>query len=90
MVHQTAMYYEDRLSGAGFSRVLLAGTGSPSHEGISDAEYLRRALQQRLATRVDQVDPRQVAALADRITASPELLDALAPLVGLVVRDRAA
>ena len=28
MVHQTAMYYEDRLSGTGFTRVLLAGGGS--------------------------------------------------------------
>ena len=27
LVHQTAMYYEDRLSGAGFARVLLAGAG---------------------------------------------------------------
>ena len=30
MVHQTAMYYEDRLSGAGFSRVVLAGAGTPA------------------------------------------------------------
>ena len=30
MVHQTAMYYEDRLSGAGFHRVVLAGSGSPA------------------------------------------------------------
>jgi type IV pilus assembly protein PilM len=82
MVHQTAMYYEDRLSGAGFGRVLLAGA--------ADTDYLRRALEQRLSTRVDQVDPRQTANLTDRITASPELLDALAPLVGLMVRERAA
>ena len=27
LVHQTAMYYEDRLNGAGFARVLLAGAG---------------------------------------------------------------
>ena len=30
MVHQTAMYYEDRLERAGFSRVVLAGGGSPA------------------------------------------------------------
>ena len=89
MVHQTAMYYEDRLRGAGFNRVLLAGTGSTA-QGASDADYLRRALEQRLSTRVDQVDPRQTANLTDRITASAELLDALAPLVGLMVRERAA
>jgi Tfp pilus assembly PilM family ATPase len=90
MVHQTTMYYEDRLSGAGFSRVLLAGSGSAGGQGGSDAEYLRRALEQRLATRVDQVDPRQAASLTDRITANSALLDTLAPLVGLIARDRAA
>ena len=65
-------------------------TGSTASQGASDADYLRRALEQRLATRVDQVDPRQAASLTDRITANPELLDALAPLVGLIAREKAA
>jgi Tfp pilus assembly PilM family ATPase len=86
LVHQTSMYYEDRLSGGGFSRVVLAGAGSPSQ----DAEYLRRTLEQRLNTRVDTVDPRHAASLTDRIGANADLLDALAPLVGLMARDRAA
>jgi type IV pilus assembly protein PilM len=90
MVHQTAMYYEDRLSGAGFSRVVLAGGGSPAAQAGQDADYLRHALEQRLGTRVDAVDPRNAATLADRITANSELLDALAPLVGLLARERAA
>jgi type IV pilus assembly protein PilM len=90
MVHQTAMYYEDRLSGAGFNRVVLAGAGLPAADGGQDADYLRHALEQRLGTRVDTVDPRGAAALADRISANAELLDALAPLVGLLARDRAA
>ena len=90
MVHQTAMYYEDRLSGSGFGRVVLAGGGSPAAEGGRDADYLRRALEQRLGTKVDAVDPRQAATLMDRITVNSELLDALAPLVGLLARDRAA
>ena len=89
MVHQTAMYYEDRLNGAGFGRVLLAGTGSAASVS-ADTDYLRRALEQRLSARVDQVDPRQTASLTDRISASPEALEALAPLVGLMVRERAA
>lgn len=87
LVHQTAMYYEDRLSGRGFSRVLLAGAGA---QGERDAENIRRALEQRLGTRVDPVDARESAALADRISAGTELLDALAPLVGLIARERAA
>jgi type IV pilus assembly protein PilM len=90
MVHQTAMYYEDRLSGSGFGRVVLAGGGSPDAQGGQDADYLRRALEQRLGTRVDAVDPRNAATLMDRITANSELLDALAPLVGLLARERAA
>jgi type IV pilus assembly protein PilM len=90
MVHQTAMYYEDRLSGSGFGRVVLAGGGSPAAEGGQDADYLRRALEQRLGAKVDAVDPRQAATLMDRITVNSELLDALAPLVGLLARDRAA
>jgi type IV pilus assembly protein PilM len=90
MVHQTTMYYEDRLNGGGFSRVLLAGAGSSAAQGASDASFLQRALEQRLSMRVDPVDPRQTAALTDRISASADLLDALAPLVGLMVRDRAA
>jgi len=90
MVHQTAMYYEDRLSGAGFRRVLLAGSGAPAADGGQDADYLRRALEQRLDTRVDTIDPRGAATLTDRITADTELLDTLAPLVGLLARERAA
>ena len=90
MVHQTAMYYEDRLSGTGFVRVVLAGAGSPSTQGGQDADYLRRALEQRLGIKVDSIDPRNAAALTDRISANTELLDALAPLVGLIVREQAA
>jgi type IV pilus assembly protein PilM len=90
MVHQTAMYYEDRLSGTGFGRVVLAGGGSPAAQGGQDADYLRRALEQRLGINVDAVDPRSAATLMDRITANTELLDALAPLVGLLARERAA
>ncbi len=89
MVHQTAMYYEDRLSGAGFNRVVLAGGGLPA-DGGHDAEYLRRALEQRLNARVDTIDPRGAASLMDRINATAELLDALAPLVGLLAREQAA
>jgi type IV pilus assembly protein PilM len=90
MVHQTAMYYEDRLSGAGFGRVVLAGAGSSDALGGQDADYMRRTFEQRLGTKVDAVDPRDAANLMDRITADAELLDALAPLVGLLARERAA
>ena len=33
LVHQTAMYYEDRLNGAGFARVILAGAPAAARAG---------------------------------------------------------
>jgi len=82
LIHQTAMYYEDRLKGAGFSRVWLAGTAA-----LTGADSVRRDLETRLGIGVESVDPRTAAALVDRIGASPELADALAPLVGVLRRD---
>jgi Tfp pilus assembly PilM family ATPase len=81
LVHQSAMYYEDRLQGAGFSRVVLAGAST------ADFDQARRSLEERLTTRVETIDPRHAATLADRVVAAPPLLDALAPLVGLLLRD---
>jgi Tfp pilus assembly PilM family ATPase len=78
LVHQTAMYYEDRLQGTGLGRALICG--SPGDE-------VRRGLEQRLALAVDMVDVRQAATLTDRISAAPALLDSLAPLAGLLLRS---
>ena len=88
LVHQTAMYYEDRLSGAGFARVLLAGTAGSDARHAGDVDLVRRSLQERLETSVDTVDPRGAVTLTDRITAAPAFLDTLAPLVGVLVRGR--
>ena len=88
LVHQTAMYYEDRLKGAGFARVILAGAGAAPIEHAPEIEEARRSLEDRLQTTVEAVDPRAAAALTDRIVAGPALLDALTPLVGLLLRDR--
>jgi type IV pilus assembly protein PilM len=86
LVHQTAMYYEDRLQGAGFARVLLAGAGVDP----VGADSLRRGLEERLGLSVEAVDPRGVATLIDRISPSADLLDALAPLVGILMREQKA
>src|SRR5439155_276550 len=88
LVHQTAMYYEDRLKGAGFARVILAGAGAADARQAGDIHQIRRSLEERLRTPVSTVDPRAAATLADRITAAPALLDGLTPLVGLLLRDR--
>jgi len=82
LLHQTGMYYEDRLQGAGFTRTFLCAPGQD--------EEVRRMLQERLPVTIEAVDPRQSAALTDRIIAGPALLDTLTPLVGVLVRDRQA
>jgi type IV pilus assembly protein PilM len=81
LVHQTAMYYVDRLSGAGFARVMLTGGGAEAGEA-------RRSVEERLSTPVETIDPSSLATLTDRISASPALLDALTPLVGVLLRGR--
>jgi len=86
LIHQTAMYYEDRLNGAGFARVLIAGAARLP----GGAENVRRGLEERLRVSVESVDPRAAAGLQDRIGASPELLDVLAPLIGILMRERKA
>jgi len=88
LVHQTAMYYEDRLSGGGFERVLLAGAAGGGARHAGDVELVRRSLQHRLTATVDTVDPRAAVALTDRIAAGPAFLDTLAPLVGVLLRGR--
>jgi Tfp pilus assembly PilM family ATPase len=90
LVHQTAMYYQDRLQGAGLSRVILAGAAENGAAPGGDVAQLRRSLEQRLVATVDSVDPRAAAALTDRIVAAPALLDTLSPLVGLLLRNREA
>jgi len=85
LIHQTSMYYEDRLNGTGISRVWLAGMGS-----MPDADRVRRDLEARLGASVERVDPRSAASLVDRIDSTPELDDALAALVGVLRRDRKA
>ncbi len=87
LVHQTAMYHEDRLRGGRFGRVLLSGAAARATDG---GEYARRGLEERLGVRVEPLDFRAAAAMVDRIGATPELLDALAPAVGVVLRERVA
>jgi hypothetical protein len=83
LMYQTAVYYEDRLGGTGFTRAFAAGT---SYAG-ADADTVRRSIEDRIRTSIETVDPRQVAAMTDRINAAPAVLDAITPLVGLLMRD---
>src|SRR6185436_12760440 len=87
LVHQTAMYHEDRLGGGGFGRVVLAGAAA---RGPEQAERLRRHVEERVGTRVEPLDFRGVVTMRDRIAVGPDLLDALAPAVGVILRERVA
>ena len=88
LVHQTAMYYEDRLGGSGFARVIVAGQANPPSLGGDRAESLQRSLEDRLGTPVESIDPRPATGLTDRIGATPDLLDRLAAPVGVLLRER--
>jgi type IV pilus assembly protein PilM len=87
LVHQTAMYHEDRLGGGQFARVLLSGAAT---RGADTGELVRRGLEERLGVRVEALDFRRSAPMLDRISVGAELLDALAPAVGVVLRERGA
>jgi type IV pilus assembly protein PilM len=87
LVHQTAMYHEDRLGGGGFARVVLAGAAVL---GSAETERLRRMLEERAGVKVDLVDFRSAVGMRDRIATGPELLDALAPALGVLLRERVA
>src|SRR5262249_42876755 len=82
LVHQTAMYHEDRLGGGAFSRLLISGGGADVR-GLAEVTT-------RLGAQATIVDVRGAAAIPDRIDASPELLDTLAAPVGILLRDREA
>lgn len=87
LVHQTAMYHEDRLGGGGFTRVVLAGA---SVLGAAETDRLRRMLEDRVGVKVETLDFRSAVEMRDRIAAGPELLDALAPALGALLRERVA
>lgn len=81
VVHQTAMYYEDRLEGKGFSRVLLGGIGN----GEWSLDAARQGLEERLGASVEWI---RIAPPSDRVTVTPGLTATLAPLAGMLLRTQ--
>jgi type IV pilus assembly protein PilM len=84
VVHQTAMYYQDRLSGRGFARILLGGLGRTP----GAVDMARRNLEEHMGAAVEPIDPTRGATLTDRIQPTPELMATLSPLVGMLLRSR--
>lgn len=91
LVHQTAMYYEDRLGGAGFSRVVLAGGAALAGGAGLPGEALRRSLTDRLRAPVTSIEPRHIAAFAGRAfdDLQPAAAEALVAPLGVLLRERA-
>jgi Tfp pilus assembly PilM family ATPase len=86
LVHQTAMYHEDRLGGGRFGRVIVSGSGVHGESG----ERLRRQIGERLAARVEVLDVTTGITFRDRINAGADVADALAPALGVLLRERTA
>lgn len=86
LVHQTAMYHEDRLGGSRFARIWLCG-GSAVPGG---ADRASAEISAQLDVPVETVDFRRAATLRSRIDVSPDVLDALAAPVGVLLRERRA
>ena len=84
LVHQASMYYEDRLGGRALSRVVIGG-GEAASAGQLDA--LREAVSARWQCRVDALDVARAAPLSGRGSVPSEVWTAMAPAVGLVVRE---
>jgi type IV pilus assembly protein PilM len=84
VVHQTAMYYQDRLGGERFTRVLAGGI-SRTAGGI---ELALKDLESRLGHPVEPIDATRIAPLADRVSVTSDQLAPMAPLVGMLLRTR--
>jgi type IV pilus assembly protein PilM len=78
LIHQTAMYYEDRLGGGGFGRVLVGGTAASALTSASWA-----GIQARLGVRAELVAPGGGATIDDG------LAEAIPPAFGVAASLRA-
>lgn len=91
LVHQTAMYHEDRLGGGRFARVLVSGSSQALASGrAAGAQPPSQEIAERIGVPVEPLDFRATAPMGERISVGSELLDALAPAVGIVLRERVA
>lgn len=82
VVHQTRMFYEDRLHGTGFARALLV-----AGPDVADRDGLARELQARLDTQMEALDLSGVASFSERVAASDALVGQIAAPTGLVLRE---
>jgi hypothetical protein len=85
LVHQTAMYHEDRLGGTRFARVWLSGSAF-----VGGAEQARRGIAAHLGAPAETVDVTSLVQFRDPAGTPADVLDALAAPIGLLLRERKA
>jgi type IV pilus assembly protein PilM len=84
LVHQTAMYYEDRLGGRNFARVVLSATAEALALEPADVEW---TLEERLHSRIERLNPLRAVRLTERTQVQPDDLIAMAAPLGVVLRE---
>ena len=80
-VHQSVMYYEDRLEGRGIARTVLV----VSAETAVASEIVRHTLEERLGTAVERLASVKVTSA---LGVDPSTLDPLGAPIGLVMREQ--
>ena len=85
LVHQTAMYHEDRLGGSSFEKIYVAGAALTG----GDTDRLRRELHDLVGVAAEPVNIGPALGV-DQSAAGVEMLDALAAPVGVLIRERGA
>ena len=84
-VHQTVMYYQDRLEGAGFQSVYVAGSGS----GEWPIDLARRDIEERLNTPARLLEASTYVAVPPNLGAlDDDPRDVLTALAGMALRAR--
>ncbi|MCX6552333.1 MAG: pilus assembly protein PilM [Acidobacteria bacterium] len=83
LAHQTAMYYQDRLGGRGFSRVVVGGA---TPEALASATW--RDIQARLGVTAEAIDPERGITVRARAPWSPDTMEAATPALGLALSLR--
>ena len=84
LVHQTAMYHQDRLGGRGFGRAVLAGEPCLEAAGAGRAAA-RRRVEERLGRDVEWLGAVVAPGVTDRTGADRTALDALAAPLGALL-----
>ncbi len=82
VVHQTRMYYEDRLGGQGFARVVVA-----AGPDVANREGGARSLEALFETPVTMLSLDGVAGFGDRVQATDAVVGQIAAPAGLVLRE---